>query len=77
MAIENSEKLLGVLAEVLKKTRESIFLFDRRGGIVYANDIAYRETEYQDFSEVNITEIFPMALHRGHNGITWQSGEYM
>jgi nitrogen-specific signal transduction histidine kinase len=75
--LEYSEKVLGILVEVLKKTRESIFLFDRNGRIVYANDIAYSETEYQDFSEVNITEIFPMAIHRGHNGVTWQSGDYM
>ncbi len=77
MVLEYSEKVLGILVEVLKKTRESIFLFDRNGRIVYANDIAYSETEYQDFSEVNITEIFPMAIHRGHNGVTWQSGDYM
>ena len=77
MILEYSEKVLGILVEVLKKTRESIFLFDRNGRIVYANDIAYSETEYQDFSEVNITEIFPMAIHRGHNGVTWQSGDYM
>ncbi|MCR5428358.1 MAG: hypothetical protein K6F16_05115 [Lachnospiraceae bacterium] len=77
MTTDNGERILGILAEVVKKTRESIFLFDRSGRIVYANDTAYRETEYQDFSEVNITEIFPMAIHRGHNGVTWQSGEYM
>ena len=77
MVLEYSEKVLGVMVEVLKKTRESIFLFDRSGRIVYANDIAYSETEYPDFSEVNITEIFPMAIHRGHNGVTWQSGDYM
>ena len=50
MILEYSEKVLGILVEVLKKTRESIFLFDRSGRIVYANDIAYSETEYQDFS---------------------------
>ncbi len=75
--MENQERILGVIVEVLKKTRESIFLFDRNGQIRYANDIAYKETEYRDFSSVNITEIFPMALHKGHNGVTWQSGEYM
>ncbi len=63
MTTDNGERILGILAEVVKKTRESIFLFDRSGRIVYANDTAYRETEYQDFSEVNITEIFPMAIH--------------
>ena len=75
--MDNGERVLGMLVEVLKKTRESVFMFDRNGQIRYANDIAYKETEYRDFSSVNITEIFPMALHRGHHGVTWQSSEYM
>ncbi len=71
--MENVEKILAVLTEVLRKTRESVFVFDKSGRIFYANDIAYKETEYKDFSAVNITEIFPMAIHRGQNEVTWQT----
>lgn len=71
------KKMLASLAEVVKNSREEVFVFNKEGGIVYANDAAYSETEYRDFSGVDITTIFPMSLHHVRNGVTWQSDSAM
>ncbi len=75
--MEKDVALMTVLSEIIKLTRESVFVFNREGLILYANDAAYEETEYPDFSGKNITAIYPMALHHGRNGVTWQAGEIM
>lgn len=72
-----TDKKLVEMAEIMKKSKEAIFVFCRNGQIVYANDIAYAETGYLDFSGVDITEIYPMALHHGRNGVTWAEENVM
>lgn len=75
--MENSEINASLYTEVLNRTKEAVFIFNKDGRILYANSIAKTETGYTSFDETDITAIYPMALHHGRNGVTWQSNEVM
>lgn len=75
--MNNNDRMLTEFAEVIRKSRESVFIFNRNGQILYANDAAYAETHYLDFSGIDITAVYPMALHHGRNGVTWSEADVM
>ena len=58
---------------VLDDARETIFIFDEEGWVVYANKTAYAETKYMDLSKVSIFDIYPMAAQRDGEADAWKN----
>ena len=58
---------------VLDDARETIFIFDEDGWVVYANKTAYAETKYMDLSKVSIFDIYPMAAQRDGEADAWKN----
>ena len=69
-AMEKSE-LEEYYRSVLDDARETVFIFDEKGQVLYANKTAFLETRYPDLRKVTIFDVYPIAAKPGSGPKEW------